>query len=127
MFYWSLSLFKFIRWLTAAAFLIVPSFLHAAVLTWNPNPETDSVAYYTVYIESPVTTIAHQVKGSTSFELIDLLPNVPYTLHVTATSVAGLERERSEGLPYIISTAAPPIILSQPEVTVPATLEISTR
>ena len=114
MFYWSLSLFKFIRWLTAAAFLIVPSFLHAAVLTWNPNPETDSVAYYTVYIESPVTTIAHQVKGSTSFELIDLLPNVPYTLHVTATSVAGLESERSEGLPYIISTAAPPIILSQP-------------
>lgn len=114
MLYWRLCPFQLIRWLIAAAFLIANNVSHAAILTWNPNPESDSVAYYTVYVESPVATVAHQVEGSTSFELVGLIANVPYTLYVTATSAAGLESERSEGLPYIISMDLPPNLLSQP-------------
>jgi hypothetical protein len=88
--------------------------IHAAVLTWNPNPENESIAFYTVYIESPTGATAHRVEGATSFELTSLLPNIPYSLSVTATSIAGLESEPSAALPYIIEVESAPSILVEP-------------
>src|SRR5687767_2499255 len=72
----------------------------AATLEWSANPESDNITFYTVYVESPSGTSTNEVHDGTRFNLDALLPNISYTLFVTATSSAGLESDRSEGMPY---------------------------
>src|SRR5687768_7297765 len=92
----------------------------AATLEWNANPESDNIAFYTVYVESPSGTSTNDVHDGTRFNLDALLPNISYTLFVTATSAAGLESDRSEGMPYILSIGAPSISTHPSSVTLPS-------
>ena len=88
--------------------------LNAATLRWTPNSADENVAFYTVYIESPLGTLIREVRGEPAFSLDELLPSIAYTLSVSATSIEGLESERSAGVPYILGFPVP-TITSDPE------------
>ncbi len=94
--------------------------LNGATLKWAPNPASDNVAFYTVYIESPLGTVTHEVGGDTTFSLDELLPSIVYTLSVSATSIDGLESERSAGVPYIMGFALPSITSHPVSMTLPS-------
>jgi hypothetical protein len=88
--------------------------VRGATLRWNANPEPD-VAFYTVYAESASGTSAREVHEGTELILDGWLGDGSYVLHVTATSTAGLESERSEGIPYSVEApVAAPTITGQP-------------
>ncbi|HEX7861772.1 MAG TPA: immunoglobulin domain-containing protein [Verrucomicrobiae bacterium] len=93
---------------------------HAATLRWDANPEPD-VAFYTVYAESSGGTNVFAVQDGTALVLDGLLPAGSYTLYVTATSNAGLESARSQGLTHTVGAIAAPLITAQPGDTVKAT------
>jgi hypothetical protein len=86
--------------------------LQAATLQWNTNPEPD-IAFYTVYAESAAGTVSREVAG-TQLLLDGWLTSGGYTFYVTATSSAGLESDRSLGMPYDFGTIAAPVITTQP-------------
>jgi len=115
---WGLSRLAFLA-LAARAILGLFS-VGAATLEWNANPESDNIAFYTVYVEYPSGTSTNEVHDGTRFNLDALLPNVSYTLFVTATSAAGLESDRSEGMPYILSIGAPSISTHPAATTLPS-------
>jgi hypothetical protein len=86
----------------------------AATLEWSPNPASDNIAFYTVYVESASGTVANEVHDGTQFDLGGLLPNISYTIFVTATSADGIESVPSAGLPYFVAPIAAPSIIAQP-------------
>jgi len=91
--------------------------LNAATLRWVANPPGDNVAFYTVYIESVLGTLTREVRGEPAFSLDELLPSITYTLSVSATSVEGLESERSAAVPYILGVPVPTITLDPESMT----------
>jgi hypothetical protein len=104
---WGLS--RLARLAVVAGAILGTLSVSAATLEWSPNPESDNIAFYTVYVESASGTSTNEVRDGTRFNLDALLPNIPYTLFVTATSTAGLESDRSEGMPYLVTIGAPSI------------------
>jgi hypothetical protein len=91
---------------------------HAATFKWSaPNSLIERIEFYTVYIDSPLEGFRQEVRES-SFSLNELLPNINYTLSVSATSIEGVESKRSATVPYIVGFPLPTII-SHPH---PATL-----
>src|SRR5688500_6155641 len=113
---WGLSRLAFLALVARA--ILGPFSVGAATLEWTANPESDTIAFYTVYVESPSGTSTNEVHDGTRFSLDGLLPNVSYTLFVTATSAAGLESERSQGLPYLFTPIGAPSITTHPVSTV---------
>jgi hypothetical protein len=93
----------------------------AATLQWTPNPDAERISFYTVYAESSGETLSHAIQEGTSFNLDTLPTGVSYTLFVTATSIDGLESERSAGIVYSLAPISAPSITSQPVSTVLAT------
>ena len=92
----------------------------AATLRWDPNSPSENVAFYTVYIDSPLGSITREVRGEPAFSLDELLPSITYTLSVSATSIEGLESERSAGVPYILGFPVPTITAHPASVTLPS-------
>src|SRR5688572_12548900 len=110
-------------------FLVGALHLNAATLRWAPNSPDENVAFYTVYIQSASGTATRQVRGEPALPLDELLPSITYTLSVSATSIEGLESERSAGVPYILGFPLPTITSDPASVTLtsgtPLTLTIS--
>jgi hypothetical protein len=94
--------------------------LNGATLKWAPNPASENVAFYTVYIDSPLGTITREIGGEPSFSLDELLPTIVYTLSVSATSMEGIESERSAGVPYILGFPLPAITSHPADMTLPS-------
>ena len=94
--------------------------LNAATLRWAANPPDDNIAFYTVYIESLLGTDTREVRGEPAYALDELLPNITYTLSVSATSIEGLESERSVGVPYILGFPVPTITSHPASSTLPS-------
>lgn len=84
---------------------------------WEPNPPSDNIAFYTVYAESLTGILTWNAGTETSFRLDELLPGVTYLLFVSATSVEGLESERSSALSYRVPELLAPTIIAQPVST----------
>src|SRR5688572_11551077 len=95
-------------------FLVGALHLNAATLRWAPNSPDENVAFYTVYIQSASGTATRQVRGEPALPLDELLPDITYTLSVSATSIEGIESVRSAGVPYILGFPVP-TITSDPE------------
>ena len=90
---------------------------NAATLCWEPNPPSDNIAFYTVYAESITGTLQWNSGTETCFELNELLASVTYLLTVSATSVEGLESERSSPISYRVPDLLGLTITSQPSST----------
>ncbi|HUS35093.1 MAG TPA: immunoglobulin domain-containing protein, partial [Verrucomicrobiae bacterium] len=90
----------------------------AAQLVWDPTPQGPGlpvVASYTVYYTATDLPLQKQSVGLNRFFSLDFLPaGKTYTLFVTATSVEGVESDRSGTVPYTPSLGAAPAVVTAP-------------
>jgi hypothetical protein len=118
------SEFKVKNWLRNILHLVVLSFTslaaHAVLVAWDPNPPSEGVEGYKVYVTRNGVTITNDVGNVTLAALPTLLGGENYVIEVTAYNAAG-ESDRSLPLPYSTPAGAvPPTITQQPQDATPA-------
>jgi PKD repeat protein len=101
--------------LVLAAMLGSTSVLHAAVATWDPNPETDIAGYILSYGTQPgVHPTSVDVGNLTTWPLTTLTPGQTYYFVVQAYNTSAMTSAPSAEVIFTVPGVASPPTLTQP-------------